>query len=695
MGSKLMVMNVTEPEEVRVAVIEDGELAEIFMERRSRTQQVGNIYRGKVTNVEPSLQAAFVDIGLEKNGFLHASDVAPPDGGFVKLFAGGKMPGEEAAAEGEAAEEGEAGDDDDEEDDRFERFRAHRGRRLRVEQMLRRGQDVLVEIAKEGIGHKGPSLTTYVSLPGRFLVLMPTVNRLGVSRKITDPRTRAELRKTLMDLNPPRGLGFIIRTAGQAEGAIELKRDLDYLVNLWREILAKARSAPTASLVHQEADLELRAVRDLFTSDTDQVLVDDRKVCQRVKKYLGELIPKAGKKVVAYTEPTPLFTKYRVEEQIEKLASSRVTLAGGGYLIIEQTEALVTIDVNSGRFRVGDSNAATILQTNLDAGREIARQLRLRDMGGLIMLDFIDMESAGDRRKVQDLMARELARGRARFNIMPISPLGVMELTRQRVHHGLLRAMFQNCPICQGAGRIKTVESMGLVFIRRMRAEAEGAQGRRVEVFLGPRVALDIANRYRAEIARIEEEFDVRVTIHSQPDLPDGEVRVTRGSSVTSEPEQPHSAGRPHSGVPDVPANAPPRGPVSGGPARPASRPASRPSSRQAPRPAPRQAPHVDAPSGMFVPTIGAADGPAPAHGEPPAAASIDISARAVGDAPPAPGAAAPQAALEPDGQPRRRRRGHRGGRRHRRHRGGGQAPAGGGAPPAQPSSGPPPDATA
>jgi len=505
-------MNVADPGEARVAILFDGKIDEVYLERSGRSL-AGNIYRGSVTNVEPSLQAAFVDIGQERNGFLHASDCLPPDGGFAEVLGGRRRRGQR----GRSKPSGGSG----------------RGRnRPPIEKMLKRGQDVLIQVTKDGIGSKGPALTTYLSLPGRYLVLMPGLARLGVSKKIEDEAHREELRQTLATLQPPKGLGFIARTASLGHPVEDLTRDMEFLVGLWQALLKRAREASSPALIYQESDLVIRTVRDFLPPDTESILVDSPEVFPRVTEFLELVCPEMLDRAAVYEGARPIFHEFGVEEELAKLGRRKVRLPAGGSLVIEQTEALVAVDINTGSYRGRRDQAGAILQTNLEAAREVAQQLRLRDIGGLIVIDFIDMDEPGHCRQVERELRAALERDRARIFVTPMSQLGVVEMSRQRTRPGLARATFVRCPTCAGVGAVKSAESLGLDLLREAKSAASRGDCAEIEAHFAPDVAVQVDNLYRAELVRLEESCSVKIMVAADPALAPGRMRVVaRGES--------------------------------------------------------------------------------------------------------------------------------------------------------------------
>ena len=477
-----VLMNVLDSEQLRVAIAGPGGLEELYIERSSNGFVHGNIYKGKIQNIEPTLQAAFVDIGGEKNGFLHATDVIPPFGGYDDVLK------------------------------RRKRKEKRGSGRPPIEDMLYKGQEVLVQITREQLANKGPSLTTYISLPGRYLVLMPAVSKRGVSKKITDDRERHGLKAILDQLEPPRDMGYIIRTAGMGHGKDELQKDLQGLTRLWDAIKEQAKKAKPPFALYQESDLVVRAIRDFVYDDVEEIVIDRQEAFTQARTFLDAFMPEFTERLFLYQEGEPIFDRYGVEESIERTFDRSVRLPSGGEIVIEQTEALVAIDVNTGRFRKGDSTRETILAMNKEAAAEVSRQLRLRDLGGLVMIDFIDMESAQDRRAVEDAFRQAIRRDRARTTVLPISQLGVMEMTRQRIRQSVKKTLYSPCPCCDGTGIRKSVDVLALEFLRKVRAHFDDHQGD-LTVRMHPDAAIALANAKRATLAAIEEEKGAAVII--------------------------------------------------------------------------------------------------------------------------------------------------------------------------------------
>jgi ribonuclease E len=731
---KEMLINVLQPEECRIAIVEDGVLEELYVERTSQESYVGNIYKGRIVNIEPSIQAAFVDFGIGRNGFLHVSDVDPayyrhleprrdggrrdgrregrgeergrrrerplpeaveesltvfsavearpspaaederefgagifdeepatpagtPEEGLARGVSAPEAEGEgetsaepkrrrgrrrrrgesKEAAETAGEESGEAKsapetsreadadrpadedrpprlesaerrteeddqpftgsvesaggarsgegavvsdasaahfhddepdrasaeaaaqteDQDTEVDEGPEAGRAEedeeyaeseedlydvgegaegaeprrrgrerqRGRRRigrdgngrpkpLIQDIFKRGQEVLVQVIKEGIGTKGPTLSTYISIAGRYLVLMPGLNRIGVSRKIADDEQRRRLRDILNELHPPKGVGFIIRTAGVDRNKKELQGDLAYLLRIWQVVARRVRKQKAPSAVYQESDMITRTIRDTFSSDIDTIWVDEPDAFAHAQEFLQAVMPRYAGRLKLYTSSEPLFFKYKIEEEIVRIQQRKVPLPHGGSIIIEPTEALVAIDVNSGNFRADNNAEETAFQMNLHAAKEIARQLRLRDLGGVIINDFIDMREDKHRRAVEKALRDAVKRDRARTKVLKISQFGIIEMTRQRIRPSLKRSVYMDCPHCLGTGHVKTVESMSIDAMRVLQLAAHKDSVCRVQVRVQTAVAEYLLNRKRREIGQMEDSGNMQVLVN-------------------------------------------------------------------------------------------------------------------------------------------------------------------------------------
>src|SRR5579859_3248441 len=484
--AKEMLINVSEGEECRIALLQDGKLEELYMERTSSTSHVGNIYKGRVTNVEPSIQAAFVDFGLGRNGFLHISDLMPTyfgrKGEDIHESVGRKMA---------------------------------RRDRPPIQRCLRRGDEIVVQVIKEGIGTKGPTLSTYLSIPGKILVMMPGVGNSGVSRKIEDEDERRRLRKILDELDPPDDAGFIIRTAGVGAAKTEIQRDLSYLARLWSTFKKKRDSGPGPMELYTEGDLVTRTVRDVFTNDVDRLIIDNKDVVRRVKEVIKLANPRTKNKVEQYEDPIPMFDKFGVEREIELMYSRHVPLPSGGSLVIDSTEAIVAIDVNSGKFRDHSDAETTAFRTDMEAADEICRQLRLRDLGGVIICDFIDLRYERHRRELWNRLDHNLKNDRAKTKVLPMSQFGIIEMTRQRMRPSLKRSVYFDCPHCKGAGLVKTPESMSLDVMRRLAIAIHDQRVQRVELSVCPEVAFYLQNKKRAQLVHLEQETGKRIIIRT------------------------------------------------------------------------------------------------------------------------------------------------------------------------------------
>jgi ribonuclease E len=518
-----MLINVSQPEECRIAIVEDGILEELYIERAGQDNYVGNIYKGVVVNLEPSIQAAFVDFGVGRNGFLHISDVEPQyfrQGGYDpnRPIEPGGVPPHRGAQNGiDADSDIDTFDDDAPAPAGPPRGRVRPGIRPRVkppiQEILRRGDEVLVQVIKEGIGTKGPTLSTYISIPGRYLVLMPALGRVGVSRKIEDESTRRRLRDIMLELNPPKGLGFIVRTAGSDRTKKELSRDLAYLLRLWKVIVRRVKKLPAPVDIYEESDMIIRTIRDIFTADVDTIHIDEPKSYERAKEFLQLVMPRYVDRLRLYEGREPLYHRYRLDEEIARIHQRKVPLRSGGSIVIDQTEALVAIDVNSGSFRTDDSAEETAFQMNLLAAKEIARQIRLRDLGGVVVNDFIDMRKERHRRGVERALRDAVRRDRARTKILRTSPFGLIEMTRQRIRPSLKRSVYIDCPACVGSGVVKSPESMAIEVVRLLMLASQTPHIAQIAVTVATEVANYINNRKRRELSRLEEEGKITVQV--------------------------------------------------------------------------------------------------------------------------------------------------------------------------------------
>ena len=616
-----MLIDARHPEETRVAVLQGNRIEEFDFESAEHKQIKGNIYLAKVTRVEPSLQAAFVDFGGNRHGFLAFSEIHPdyymiPKEDRERLLAEeaaaaeeeaelraqeeeeGHAPGDEYDAEdetGEAfveeiAEDGveeidtsekddvatiegghvEDGDDEDERDDEgadnsdengegadrsrgrgrgrrqgkgggrsrakeVDEVRAKRmalRRRYKIQDVIQRRQVLLVQVVKEERGNKGAALTTYLSLAGRYCVLMPNSSHGGgISRKISSAADRKRLKSIVSDLSLPRSMGLIVRTAGLQRTKPEIKRDFDYLARLWDEIREKTLKSVAPALIHSDSDLIKRAIRDIYNKEIEEVVVEGEAGYRAAREFMKLLMPSHVRRVKAYSDPVPLFQRYGAEDQLRAMYDPVVQLKSGGYLVINPTEALVSIDINSGRSTKEHGIEATALNTNLEAAREIARQLRLRDMAGLVVIDFIDMEYGSNIRKVEKAMKDALKNDRARIQVGRISGFGLMEMSRQRLRTGVLEATTRECPHCDGTGLVRTASSAGLSALRLIEDEAGRGKGSVISLFASTEAAVYLLNAKRADLAEIEDRYGVMVEV-----LPEGEQEGAKMRVASSGP---------------------------------------------------------------------------------------------------------------------------------------------------------------
>jgi len=542
-----ILVNAADPEEKRVAVVQNGHIADFQMTVRTETSVVNDIYRGRVVNLEPAIGAAFVDFGQGRNGFLHTSDVlsayGEPDWSLDKLLTTSIDPDEWDSEAGQAGGGAEASEDGAKEEpkeapagkkrgrapkDRNRRFRARP--RLPITDLLKKGEMVVVQVTKDAIGDKGPTLTTYISIPGRYLVLMPSMSRTGVSRKIEDEKERRRLKKILGQLEIPPGMGVIVRTAGIGRSKADLKRDLDYLRGAWEAFARRLKHGHGPAPLYQESDISIRTVRDLFTPSTEAVIVDDPQVHEQIVEFTKQLMPEAVERVRLYTGPKPLFHSTGVEADFEKIFARRIELPSGGSVVFDQAEALVAIDVNSGRTRTEGFDFEEIaLKTNLEAVPEIARQIRLRDLGGIIVVDFIDMMKVSNMKAVERAFKTALDTDRARSKIGRISQFGLLELTRQRLGPGISKKVFTPCHRCRGSGRIRTVESRAAAILRRLGSAMTLKGFTAVEVRAHPEVVRYLKDVASDHLRALEYRFEREIQLQDVPDqVEDSVLRYLR-----------------------------------------------------------------------------------------------------------------------------------------------------------------------
>lgn len=500
---KEIVIN-SAPHEIRIAILEDGDLVEQLIERAESRRIVGNIYKGRVTSVKPGLQAAFVEVGLERAGFLHASD----------LFHGGLD-----ASEADAP--------------------APRGRQVvqrnqklpDIASALKVGDELLVQVTKESIGTKGPRLTADLSLPGRFLVLMPKGRHIGVSRKIEDRRERVRLKQILQKIRPDAG-AFIIRTAAAKVAEDPLRQDVRYLHSLWQEIRKNAEELPALSLVHEDVGMVVGLIRDIFKNDVDRLIIDDKDDYRLLVKYVQTFAPQLKGRIKYYRESMPIFDHFEIEPEIKKSLDKRVWMKKGGYLVIEPTEALVSVDVNTGRFTGKKNQEETIFQTNMLAAREVSRQLRLRDFGGIIVIDFIDMENEANKKRVLAELRNHLKRDRARTKVFAVSGLGLIEMSRQRVRPSLLSQLSDPCPYCTGTGKVLSLETMSNRIERLAHRIGSATREKRLQIQANPTLALYLLEQRGEQFRELCRTFDLEINVMDDPALHLEQFRIV---SLTSD----------------------------------------------------------------------------------------------------------------------------------------------------------------
>jgi len=631
---KTMLVNVTHVEESRVAVLNDGVLEAYEIETLNRAQIKGNIYNAVVENVHPSLEAAFLKISPELKGFLPLDEV-----NFNLLPT-----------------------------------RSDSRKSGRIGQHLNPGQKIMAQVVREPFAGKPPTVSTYFSLPGRYLVLMPGVDSAGISRKIDDSKQRERLKKILDELNPPEGFGLIVRTAGLGQTKAELQRDMRYLLRLWQSIQRGSGETEFPGLVYREADLVIRTIRDHLSSDIKEVWIDSKEMFDKVQAFVRDVMPTRAKILRQYTGDRPLFNKYNLEEQIESIYKRRVPLPSGGEIVIDGTEALTAVDVNSARSKRKGDAEETVTQTNLEAATEIARQLRLRDLGGLVVIDFIDMMAARNKKKVEEAMRRAMKGDRARHDITRISKMGLVEIARQRLRGAKMGAMYSTYPNCDGHGLIKNLEAAAIAALRKLQTRGTRSDVGKVKVKLPTDVATWMLNNKREDLAELEQRNRLRIEIEPSEMLLRHEVGFETFPRERGEAPEPRVVG---DRVPALP------------PSEPEPAPAAEPTEKQAeakpteetdsPRPRKRRrrrrkpAAEADAPAEEQAADAGE-KAPVPESDEQEALRDMPEQDSAEADAPSAGGSAGEEGEGErPAGRPRRRRR------RRRRPRGGNGAGTGSG----------------
>ncbi|KAA0252052.1 Rne/Rng family ribonuclease [Acidobacteria bacterium ACD] len=491
----------TNDRETRVAVLEDARVAEVQIERRRQRGVVGNIYKGRVTRVLPGMQSAFVDLGLEKDAFLYVADVGEEVEDFDR-FGGGEEGEGISGTNGDPAGEGEP----------------KPPAPPSIDELLREGQEVVVQVIKDAIATKGVRITTHVTLPGRTLVYMPTIDHLGVSRRIENEEERSRLKEILESFKKGPG-GYIVRTAGEGRSPEEISVDRRYLVRLWEQIRKKAERSGAPTLLHRDLDLSLRAARDIFGGDFSTLWVDEDEDYQRIVEFLDQVHPSLVGKVRLWMKSKPLFEEYGVDAEIENALKSKVWLKSGGYIVINQTEALVAVDVNTGKFVGTKRLEDTVMKTNLEAVQEIVRQIRLRDLGGLIVVDFIDMEEEDNRRQLVEALEAELKKDRSKNRMLPVSEFGLVEITRKRQRQSLERALTMPCPYCSGVGRIKSVPTIVFEIRREVLRRVQAEEAHALVLRVHPEIQRYLAGEERRLVEELEERIGMPVRVQADDNL--------------------------------------------------------------------------------------------------------------------------------------------------------------------------------
>jgi len=480
-----LIINVT-PQETRVALLEERALSELYIERRKDRGIVGNIYKGKVVKVLPGMQAAFVDIGLERAAFLYVSDVY----GKVEDY-------EEIGFQGEE-------------------MTLYFNPSSPIEDLLSEGQEIMVQVSKEPLGTKGTRITSHITLPGRYLVFMPTVDHIGVSRRIKDEKERRRLRELVQSIKPSAG-GYIVRTASEGADTDEIRNDMEFLLHLWENVQRKRETSPAPSLIHNDLTMVLRVIRDILSPQVNRIVIDSREEYENIRSFINMYMPKQKYEITLYEREEPIFDAYGVEMEIDKISGRKVWLKSGGYIVIDMAEALVAIDVNTGRY-VGKRNLAdTILKTNLEAAKEIAYQLRLRNIGGIIIIDFIDMDREGDREKVYQVLEESLKKDRQKTSIFKISELGLVEMTRKRTRESITRILSEPCPYCEGGGLIKSKTTLCYDIFRQIERTSSELGGQSIMVEVNPEIAGLLYEEERTGVEELERKLKKKIVVKGKP----------------------------------------------------------------------------------------------------------------------------------------------------------------------------------
>lgn len=479
--------------ETRAALLENKALAEIFIERKGETQILGNIYKGRVESILPGMQAAFVDIGLERNAFLHVSDITHHINEYGELI-------------------------DVSEIETVELPSSDKSQRYSIRDLLKKGQEILVQIDKEPIGTKGPRVTAYITLPSRYLVYMPTVEHVGISRRIERDEERQRLKEIILRLRPYKH-GFILRTAAEGKGEDEILNDINFLSGLWEQIRKRSQSVSAPALIHEDIDLTYRIIRDIFTEDITHLIVDSKEEHQKIMGYLENISPKLKSNVKLYDKREPIFEAFGIEKELKKALKPKIWLKSGGHIVIDQTEALVVIDVNTGKFVGKQDPDDTILKANLEAIDEIARQIRLRDLGGIIIIDFIDMDSLEHKQLVLKAINEALKRDRARTNVLQLTELGLVEMTRQRTKPGMKTLFSQPCPYCDGGSSILSEETVIIRLLRSIKSVIAKLGKKSLKIVTSIQIADRLLGEDHNKIQKLANEFGIKIEIKGDPDL--------------------------------------------------------------------------------------------------------------------------------------------------------------------------------
>ncbi|HLB05586.1 MAG TPA: Rne/Rng family ribonuclease [Thermodesulfobacteriota bacterium] len=503
--SNELIINATSYE-TRVALLENGIVSELFIERSRDLGIFGNIYKGRVVKILPGMQAAFVDIGLERTAFLYVTDVR------------------------EGVEEYDVfmkeGDEGIEFESELGSVRFSHAASVPIEDLLKEGQEVLVQVSKEPLGTKGARITSHISLAGRHLVFTPTVDHVGVSRRIENDKERKRLKDIVSSIRPP-GTGFIVRTVSEGKSEEELRADMDYLVKLWDNIQKKKEVASAPSLIHSELNLTLRVIRDMFSADISRLVIDSNNEYEKAMEFVNTFMPKVSEFIELYERDEPIYDAYGIELEISRALGKRVWLKSGGYIIIDQTEALTAIDVNTGRYTGKKKLEDTVLKTNLEAVKEVAYQLRLRNLGGIIIIDFIDMDKPANREKVYNALMEALKKDKARTNILKISEFGLIEMTRKRVRESLNQLLCEPCPYCDGRGRIKSKNTICYGIFRAVRRESPDLPGEKILIAVNPEIADLLYDEESQGVEELERSLAKKIIIKARNTFHQEQYEIT------------------------------------------------------------------------------------------------------------------------------------------------------------------------